>query len=235
MRIVNWLLAVAVATLVGSVAIAAQDNGEDTGSSIGGPQEPPCDLPGPPARGRATTGHPMPSTASPKGKISDIMNSMMVPSSNTVWNAVGVSTDATGVHESRPETDEEWNKVFHAAVQLAEVSNLLLVPGRERCVGGAIPPQYRVDFGRKAREMQEAANIAIIAARKHDADGLAEAGERIDVACDACHEKYQIAKGDPENWKKVLGTYTLTPDERAAAAQAKSAPIKPIVSASTEN
>jgi len=235
MRIVNWLLAVAIAIFVGSIALAGQDKGEDTGSSIGGPQEPPCDLPWVPARGRATAERPMPSTASPKGKISDIMNSMMVPSSNTVWNAVGVSTDATGVHESRPETDEEWNKVFHAAVELAEAPNLLLVPGRERCVGGAIPSQYRADFGQKAREMQEAANIAIIAARKHDVDGLSEAGERIDVACDACHEKYQIAKGDPENWKKVLGTYRLTPEEQAAAVKAKAAPIKPIVGVAAEN
>ena len=33
------------------------------------------------------------------------------------------------------------------------------------------------------------------------------AGERIDVACDECHEKYQIVENDPDLAKKVLGTY----------------------------
>ena len=47
---------------------------------------------------------------------------------------------------------------------------------------------------------------------------IAEAGERIDVACDACHEMYQIAAGDPDNYKKVLGTYKLTAEEKAPAA-----------------
>jgi hypothetical protein len=173
--------------------------------------------------GRATDAHPLPATASPKGYIGEVMNAMMVPSSTIVWNAVATQTDATGTHESRPETNEQWNVIFHAAIELSEVPNLLLVPGRERCLGGAIPLAYRTDFARKGRELQEAANIASIAAKKHDADALAEAGERIDVACDACHEKYQIAKGDPDNWKKVLGTYKLTPEEAAAGEKAKAA------------
>ena len=102
---------------------------------------------------------------------------------------------------------------------------------RKRCVGGAIPPEYRADWNRKARELQEGAEVVLIAARKHDADALAEAGERIDVDCDECHEKYQIAAGDPENWKKVLGNYKLTPEEKAAGeadkiAEAKAAAAK---------
>jgi hypothetical protein len=161
-----------------------------------------------------------PGGASPKARIKDLMNSMMVPSSSAVWNAVATSTDATGVHESRPTTEDDWNKLYFAAVQLTEVGNLLLVPGRERCVGGAIPAQYRADFSQKTREIIEAGNIALIAAKKHDADAVAEAGERIDVACDACHEKYQIAPGDPDNYKKVLGTYKLTAEEQAVATAA---------------
>jgi hypothetical protein len=113
-------------------------------------------------------------------------------------------------------TDDDWNNVYLSAVELTEVGNLLMVAGRERCVGGAIPAQYRADFSQKAREIVEAGNVALIAAKKHDVDGISVAGERIDVACDACHEMYQIAAGDPENFKKVLGTYKLTPVEKAA-------------------
>ena len=223
MRVINALFAITFALFVGTATLAGQIQTAQPEGQIGGPTQPPCELPLKPAMGPATEAHPMPAAGSPKGYIGEVMNSMMVPSSSIVWNAVATQTDATGVHESRPETPEQWNVVYHAAIELSEVPNLLLVPGRERCVGGAIPLAYRADFARKARELQEAANIASIAAKKHDADALAEAGERIDVACDACHEKYQIAKGDPDNWKKVLGTYKLSPEEVAAGVKAKAA------------
>jgi Cytochrome C' len=211
MRAFQAIFFVVLTIFVGSVVLTGQ----------GGPQEPPCDLALKPAMALPKPGAVPPSGMSPKARIKDIMNSMMVPSSSAVWNSVATVTDATGVHESRPRTDEDWNNVYHAAVELAEVPNLLLVPGRERCMGGAIPQAYRLDFSQKARELQEAANVAVIAAKKHDVDGISEAGERIDVACDACHEKYQIAAGDPENWKKVLGTYKLTPEEVAAGLKDK--------------
>jgi len=64
------------------------------------------------------------------------------------------------------------------------------------------------DFNQKARELVEAATVALIAAKKHEADGITEANERIDVACDACHEAYQFVEDDPEGNKgKVLDTY----------------------------
>ena len=108
---------------------------------------------------------------------------------------------------------------------LTEAANLLMVPGRARCLGGAIPAQYRADYVQKARELVEAGDEALVAAQKHDAEGISNAGERLDVACDKCHEKYQIAPGDPENYKKVLGTYKLTAEEKAAA-EAEQAPAK---------
>ena len=219
MRTFQWILAVALAVFLGGVVI----RGQAPSAAGATPPPTPCDLApakaAPPLDEEVT---PL-GGSSPKARIKDIMNSMMVPSSNAVWNAVATSTDQTGVHESRPTTDDDWNALYFAAVQLTEVGNLLMLPGRERCVGGAIPAQYRADFNQKAREIVEAGNIALIAAKKRDADAVAEAGERIDVACDACHEKYQIAPGDPDNYKKVLGTYKLTAEEAKAAAAAKPA------------
>jgi len=57
----------------------------------------------------------------------------------------------------------------------------------------------------KARELVEAGNDALVAAQKHDTDGVSNAGERIDVACDQCHEKYQVTEEDYKG--KVLGTF----------------------------
>ena len=128
------------------------------------------------------------------------------------------------MHESRPQSDDDWNKVIAAATELAETTNLLMVQGRQRCIGGAIPAMFRTDWNRKAREVGEAANIALITAKKHDADALAEAGERIDVACDQCHERYQLLDDDPDdNNGKVWGTWKPKAGSKAKPAVVPSA------------
>ena len=223
MRTFHWFLLVTLSMFLGGVVIAQQAQQGGTGSAAAVPPPAPCDLAPSPATKPPAEGTIPPGGPSAKARIKDIMNSMMVPASSGVWNSVATVTDATGVHESRPQTDEDWNNVYLNAVMLTEVGNLLMIPGRERCVGGAIPARYRADFNQKAREIIEAGNVALIAAKKHDVDGISEAGERIDVACDECHEMYQIAAGDPENYKKVLGTYKLTAEEKAAAAAEEAA------------
>jgi hypothetical protein len=202
---------------LGEAVIAEQAAPAAAPAETAAPPPPaPCDLPLSPSTKAPVKGKPSIGGPSAKATIKDIMNSMMVPASTVVWNSVADVTDSTGVHESKPVTDDDWNSVYLSAAELTEVGNLLMVAGRERCLGGAIPAQYRADFNEKAREIIEAGNVALIAAKKHDVDGISVAGERIDVACDACHEKYQIAVGDPENFKKVLGTYKLTAEEKAA-------------------
>jgi len=206
MRRFQWIFLLTLSMFLGGVAIAQQSSG----TSIGGTPEPvaPCELPGPPAMKTVATETTGPTTMAPVGYVKDIMNSMMMPSAAGVWNAVATVTDQTGVHEYRPKTDDDWNAVIAWAIELAETPNVLMIPGRKRCIGGAIPAAFRTDFNRKAREVGEAANIALIAARKHDADALAEAGERIDVACDECHERYQLLDDDPDdNNDKVWGTW----------------------------
>ena len=213
MRRFHSIFLLTLSVFLGGVVMAQQ--APSASPSATGPV-PPCDLPGAPPMKQPADENSGPTTMSAKSYVKDIMNSMMMPSAAGVWNAVATVTDQTGVHEIRPKTDDDWNAVIASATMLVETPNLLMLPGRQRCLGGAIPAAYVIDWRRKAREMQEAGNIALIAAKKHDADALAEAGERIDVDCDECHEKYQIAAGDPENYKKVLGTYKLTPEEKAA-------------------
>src|SRR5215510_8613444 len=192
------------ALFLGGVATAQGPGSSDQDTRA----QAPCQLPGAAAINTPATDTTGPSTMAPKGYVKDLMNYMMMPSASGVWNAVATVTDQTGVHEYRPKTDDDWNKVIGAATELSEVPNLLMVPGRKRCVGGVIPAAFATDWKRKAREVAEAANIALIAAKKHDADALAEAGERIDVACDECHEKYQLLDDDPEdNNAKVWGTW----------------------------
>ena len=205
MRTFQWMFFMTFALFLGGVATAQQGPGSSDQDTRG---QAPCQLPGAAAMNTPATDTTGPSTMAPKGYVKDLMNYMMMPAASGVWNAVSTSTDQTGVHENRPESDDDWNKVIAAATELAETTNLLMVPGRRRCVGGAIPEAFMTDWRRKAREVGEAANIALITAKKHDADALGEAGERIDVACDQCHERYQLLDDDPtDNNGKVWGTW----------------------------
>ena len=227
MRTFHWFVLIVLSLFVGGVVTAGQTT-PPASPALSAPPVAPCELPGAPPMKPPANENSGPSTMSPKSYIKDIMNSMMMPAAAGVWNAVATVTDASGVHEYRPQTDDDWNAVIASATMLIETPNLVMMQGRQRCVGGAIPAAYHTDFNRKARELQEAANIALIAAKRHDADALGEAGERIDVACDECHEKYQILEGDPENIHKVLGTYKMTAAEKAEAAAAKAqAPAAP--------
>src|SRR5258705_12154124 len=203
MRRFYWMFLLTLSMFLGGVGNAQQGTGpsEDTRAVA------PCQLPGAAAINTPATDTTGPASMAPKGYVKDLMNYMMMPSASGVWNAVATSTDQTGVHESRPQSDDDWNKVIAAATELAETTNLLMVPGRRRCVGGAIPEAFLTDWRRKAREGGEAANIALLVAKKHDADPLGEAGERIDASCGQCHERYQLLDADPTAHNaKVTGT-----------------------------
>src|SRR6202035_70922 len=70
--------------------------------------------------------------------IKDIMESIVDPSADGLWEAVGTVVDKEGIHESFPKTPEDWRDVRRAAVRIIEGSNLLMMPGRE-----AAPPGTR--------------------------------------------------------------------------------------------
>lgn len=231
MRTFHWFFLLTLAVFLGGVVAAQQG----PAPGLASPPVAPCMLPSVPPMLHPPNESSGPSTQSPKAYVKDIMNSLMMPSAAGVWNAVATVTDQTGVHEYRPKTEDDWNAVIASAVQLVETPNLLMVAGRKRCVGGEIPAAFVTDWRRKARELQEAANVALIAAKKHDADALGEAGERIDVDCDECHEKYQLLDDDPDDnngkvwgtWKAKVGSKAKpavlgAPSPKAAAPPAKS-------------
>ena len=202
MRIFHWLLPLTLTMFLGGIVAAQQ-------AASGAAPEPlpsPCPAPLPPAMKAAAKGAPPLTGTSARAKVKDIMNAIVVPSSTVIFGSVATVTDATGVHEYKPQTDDDWNKVFANGVMLAEAANLLMVPGRQRCLGGGIPVANRAEWNVMARELLEAGTEALVAAKKHDPDGISDAGERIDVACDECHERYQLIEDDP-NTGKVLGTF----------------------------
>src|SRR5262245_33120948 len=73
---------------------------------------------------------PVTSPANPVGTVKEIMKGIVDPSSAAIWDAVGTESGPKGVVEKAPKTDEEWTKLEGHALMLAEVANLLKMPGR---------------------------------------------------------------------------------------------------------
>ncbi len=77
---------------------------------------------------------------SPEISVAELMDSMVMPAAQALWDAVGVDVTAQGQVEKKPETDEQWAALRAAAVTLAEAANALIVPGRHAAPVGAPAP-----------------------------------------------------------------------------------------------
>ena len=142
----------------------------------------------------------------PSGTVKDLMQSIVDPSADLVWNAVTTVQTANGTIDTVPKTDEDWLKVRHGAVGLSEGANLLMMPGRHvarpheksETPGVELEPaemevlinKDRPAFYQRARALHEAGLAAVAAADAKDAQKLFEVGEQIEMACENCHSHY---------------------------------------------
>ena len=110
------------------------------------------------------------------------MEHVLSPAADIVWRASGTSADASGEHDLTPTTNAQWEVVVSGSASLAEATNALMIPQRERDAA----------WFRLATLLAKAAEDAYRAAETHDAKGIAMAGERIDAACTNCHKHYGI-------------------------------------------
>jgi cytochrome c556 len=150
-----------------------------------------------------------PAAGTPVATVKQIMKGIVDPSSAAIWDSVGTESGKNGLVEKAPKTDEEWAKVENSALLLAEVANLLRMPGRhmanpeeadKKSVADApelTPAQIeelvnkdRATWDQKAEALQQTAVKAAAAARAHDKDGVLNVGEEIDTACENCHKIY---------------------------------------------
>jgi hypothetical protein len=145
--------------------------------------------------------------------IRELMESIIDPSADALWGAVGTVVDSEGIHEMFPKTEEEWQEPRRAAVRIIEGSNLLIMPGREAAPSGAKseapgaelePPEItvlikenRTSFDGFARALQGVGMEALGAINAKDTSLLLEVGARMENVCEGCHQTfwYPQAKG----------------------------------------
>ncbi len=113
--------------------------------------------------------------------LKEFMAHVMQYSASNVWKYQGYTNNASGEHSLFPKTDQEWEDAESASRTLAEITNLLLQPGRQVDTG-----KWRDHVARvRAVALAEAA-----AAEKHDQDAFFQAGGDLDGACEECHIDY---------------------------------------------
>ena len=138
--------------------------------------------------------------------IREIMQSIVDPSADVLWNAVGTVVDEQGFHDALPKTDEDWLNVRHAAVRMIEGGNLLMMPGRQAAPPGAKsetpgvelePPEItalmvkdRKSFDGFAAALQGLGLEALQAIEAKNGEALEEIGSRMENVCESCHQTF---------------------------------------------
>lgn len=151
--------------------------------------------------------------------IKDIMDSIVDPSADYLWDSVATIVTRAGTEERRPRTPEDWKNVRRRAIALIEATNLLVMEGRRVALPGEQSENPGIELGpdemqplidadratfiERAHALHDAATKALEAIDKKDVDGLSNSGETIDEACEQCHLKYWYPPDTPEILKKA--------------------------------
>jgi hypothetical protein len=126
-------------------------------------------------------GGPTPPPFKPVADTKLLMQAVVDPNADLIWDAVKVIMTKEGDENIRPKTDEQWIAVRNAAISVAESGNLLMMVPRAKDGG---------EWMQRAQEMIAAGEEAIKAAEAKNADKLFTVGGDLYDSCSNCHRKY---------------------------------------------
>jgi hypothetical protein len=125
-------------------------------------------------------GAPEPPPYKPVADSKLLMQAILDPAADEVWESVGWIITDQGVEEIVPKTDEEWMAVKNAAVTIIESANLLIMPPRSR----------DAEWNRISLGLIDTGQAAVRAVEAKDRDKLFAVGGEIYDVCTNCHAKY---------------------------------------------
>jgi hypothetical protein len=153
------------------------------------------------AAGRAT-----PAKDSSTLTIKEIMDLVVDPSGDFLFECVEDIADKRGITHKAPRTERQWLQVRHHLQVLMDAPAMLTVPGRraahpsDRSRNPEVenePEQVQLlldsqheDFVQRAQRLRNAAAIGMDAAVARDPKALFVAISGIDKACESCHLHY---------------------------------------------
>jgi hypothetical protein len=126
-------------------------------------------------------GGPDPPPYKPIADVKQLMQGIVEPSADVVWDSVATIFTKEGVEERRPRSEAEWADVRSHAMMLTEAGNLLMMPPRAKDGD---------QWMKMAQQLVDTSAVALRAAEAHNVDQLLMIGGEIDEACENCHKKY---------------------------------------------
>jgi hypothetical protein len=140
--------------------------------------------------------------------VKQLMDDLIDPASDLIFNAVGTVISDKGIVETEPRTDDDWAKIRVGAVTMAEGIYLLKIP-RPIAPPGDLNHRVGPDASEltpdqiKARieadtvlwnakiEALRNINLQVLdIVKRKAAKELSEAGEILEEACESCHLEY---------------------------------------------
>lgn len=130
--------------------------------------------------------------------VDDLMIHVIDPAAKAMWSHVGWLLSEEGVEAIEPESETEWRQAEYDAAILAEMGNLLLLPGRIRILRDDDDKPLESDNGdwtKYAVAMTTRAFEVKQATIARDTRAMFTSGAEVYKTCMVCHDKY-IPKDD---------------------------------------
>jgi len=129
-----------------------------------------------------------------------LMRGTLYPESNVVFAAQDTNpADVPHAKDPSMATDPlmsqygKWQAVENNALAIAEVANLLMLPGR-KCSNGLDVPVKNPDWAKFVQELRDSGMEAYAAAQTKNQDKMTDVAGTMTTACMNCHVKYREKK-----------------------------------------
>ncbi len=145
----------------------------------------------------------------PTATFQEVMDSVVDPAADYLWQAVSTKIDAKGTHEFAPHTAGEWHQLRQHVVILVEAANLIAVPGRRVAHGTTTVEdagplevdkiQQRLDAQHEqlvgfAGALRDISLKLLADVDRKDTEAIVEHGGTLDEVCEACHTVFWYPK-----------------------------------------
>ena len=115
-----------------------------------------------------------------------LMNWILDPAADVIWGSAGTITTFEGVEDLAPTTQEGWDAVRNAAAMLAEMGNVLQIPGHSK----------GDDWNEFSQGLTRTAVLLIEAAENKNDQQVFDYGGQLYNVCVACHQIYMLPKSE---------------------------------------
>jgi hypothetical protein len=117
----------------------------------------------------------------PVAGVDDLMEGLVAPAAEVVWEAVWTEISETGIKEVRPQDEEGWHEVGHNAMAIAEAGNIM-----------QFDPNHKDDpeWVKLSQLLTKTALDVKKSADAKDPDEILQTGGVMYEACRDCHAMY---------------------------------------------